>query len=155
MSRTRTRTIATAALLAAIAGVIACALLSGGAGAPPAAAATSHTAEHFACNEGPTLPCHFSNPRDTVRCVWTPSPNSVTCELLATRRAYRLGPTGRAKSVGVRVARRGETLPTNQMVVFPDKLSCRDTKTTMTCNQDEGFGEFKLALHASHASHAS
>ena len=50
------------------------------------------------------------------------------------------------------MARRGETLPTSQTVVFPEKLSCRDTKTTMTCNQDEGFGEFKLALHASHKS---
>ena len=53
------------------------------------------------------------------------------------------------------LARRGETLPTNQMVVFPQKkLSCRDTKATMTCNQDEGFGEFKLAFHASHARRA-
>ena len=84
--------------------------------------------------------------------MWTPSPNRVTCELLATRRAYRLQPTGRAKSVKVGLTRRGDTLPTIQTVVFPEKLSCRDTKTTMTCNQDEGFGEFKLALHASHAS---
>ena len=142
---------ATAALLVALAGVVACALLSGGAGAPPAVAATAQAAEHFACNEGPTRPCHFSNPRDTVRCVWIPSPNTVTCELLATRRAYRLRATGHAKSVAVRVARRGETLPTNQTVVFPEKLSCRDTPTTMICNQDEGFGEFKLAFHASHA----
>jgi hypothetical protein len=73
----------------------------------------------------------------------------VTCELLATKRAYRLRPTGRAKSVRVKLTRRGETLPTNQIVVFPEQLSCRDTKTTMTCNQDEGFGEFRLALHAS------
>src|SRR5271167_3701892 len=152
MSRRRTRTMASAALSSALAGVAVCALLSGGAGAPPASAATAHAAEHFACNEGPTRPCHFSNPRDTVRCVWIPSPNTVTCELLATRRAYRLRPTGRAKSVRVTVARRGETLPTNQTVVFPQKLSCRDTKATMTCNQDEGFGEFKLAFHASHAS---
>ena len=84
--------------------------------------------------------------------MWTPSPNTITCELLATGRAYRLRPTGPAKTVKVKVARRGETLPTNQTVVFPEKLSCRDTKTTMTCNQDEGFGEFKLAFHASHAS---
>ncbi len=152
MSRRRTRTVASAALSTALAGVAVCASLSGGASAPTAIAATAHAAAHFACNEGPTRPCHFSNPRDTVRCVWTPSPNTVTCELLATRRAYRLRPTGHAKAVAVRVVRRGETLPTNQTVVFPEKLSCRDTKATMTCNQDEGFGEFKLAFHASHAS---
>jgi hypothetical protein len=75
----------------------------------------------------------------------------VTCELLATKRAYRLRPTGRAKVVRVKLSRRGETLPTNQIVSFPDKLSCHDTKATMTCNQDEGFGEFKLAFHASHS----
>jgi hypothetical protein len=129
-----------------------CSALPGGASARPGALARGHAAGHFACNEGPTRPCHFSNPRDTVRCVWTPSPNNVTCELLATKRAYRLRPTGRAKSVRVKLTHRGDTLPTNQTVVFPEKLSCRDTKTTMTCNQDEGFGEFKLALHASHAS---
>jgi hypothetical protein len=75
----------------------------------------------------------------------------VTCELLATKRAYRLRPTGHARAVKVKLTRRGETLPTNQIVVFPEKLSCQDTKTTMTCNQDEGSGEFKLALHASHS----
>ena len=139
-------------LLVALAAVGAGSALSGGASARPAVLASGHAAEHFACNEGPTLPCRFSNPRDTVRCLWTPSPNSVTCELLATRRAYSLRPSGRAKSVRVKLTRRGETLPTNQILVFPEKLSCRDTKTTMTCNQDEGFGEFKLALHASHAS---
>ncbi len=83
--------------------------------------------------------------------MWTPAPNRVTCELLATKRSYRLGPTGHAKAVRVKLTRRGETLPTNQMVVFPEKLSCQDTRTTMTCNQDEGFGEFRLALHGSHS----
>ena len=139
-------------LLVAVASAATAAAVSREAGAHPAAVGIGHVARHFACNEGPTRPCHFSNPRDTVRCVWTPSPNSVTCELLATKRAYRLNPTGRAKSVRVKLASRGDTLPTSQTVVFPEKLSCRDTKTTMTCNQDEGFGEFKLALHASHAS---
>jgi hypothetical protein len=114
-------------------------------------AGPGHVAEHFACNEGPKRPCYFSNPKDSVRCVWTPTPNTVTCELLATKRAYRLRPTGRARAVNVKLTRRGETLPTNQIVVFPEKLSCQDTKTTMTCNQDEGSGEFKLALHASHS----
>jgi hypothetical protein len=115
------------------------------------AGAQAHVAVHYACNEGPKRPCYFSNPAGSVRCVWTPIPNSVTCELLATRRAYRLGATGHARAVKVHLARAGQTLPTNQMVVFPEKLSCQDTKTTMTCNQDEGFGEFKLALHASHS----
>ncbi len=129
-----------------------CAAPSLQAGARPAPAVGGGAASHFACNEGPTRPCRFSNPRDTVRCLWTPSPNTVTCELLATGRAYSMRPTGHAKRVHVRLARRGETLPTSQTVVFPEKLSCRDTKATMTCNQDEGFGEFRLALHASHSS---
>ena len=77
--------------------------------------------------------------------------NTVTCELLATRSGYRLRPTERARAVKVNLTHRGETLPTNQMVVFPEKLSCQDTKTTVTCSQDEGFGEFKLGLHASHS----
>jgi len=146
--------IAIGALPAAAAAAVAISLgLSGGASASPVVAAGGgHPARRTACNEGPARPCHFSNPRDTVRCVWTPSPNSVTCELLGTKRAYRLRPTGHAKSVKVKLARRGDTLPTNQTVVFPEKLSCRDTKTTMTCNQDEGLGEFRLALHASHSS---
>jgi hypothetical protein len=114
-------------------------------------AGRGHVAEHFACNEGPKRPCYFSNPKDSVRCVWTPTPNSVTCELRATKRAYRLRPTGHARAIRVKLTRRGETLPTNQIVVFPEKLSCQDTKTTMTCNQDEGLGEFTLALHASHS----
>ena len=144
-----------AALLSVVAALaIALALSSGASGHPAGApgAPGAQAARHFACNEGPTRPCRFSNPDDTVRCLWTPSPNNVTCELLKTRRAYRLRPTGRAKSVRVTFTHRGETLPTVQTVVFPEKLSCRDTKATMTCNQDEGFGEFKLALHSSHAS---
>lgn len=141
----------TAALLIAVTAMATSSSLSSGASGEPRVAAGSHTARHFACNEGPTLPCHFSNPGDTVRCVWTPSPNTVTCELLATRRAYRLRPTGHSKSVKVKLASRGETLPTDQTVVFPEQLSCRDTKVTMICNQDEGLGEFKLALHASHS----
>jgi hypothetical protein len=142
---------ARAALVVAVMAAVTCSAGSREASARPAVVGRGHAAEHFACNEGAKRPCYFSNPRDTVRCVWTPSPNSVTCELLAAKRAYRLRPTGRAKSVRVKLTRRGETLPTNQTVVFPEKLSCRDTKTTMTCNQDEGFGEFRLAPHASHS----
>jgi hypothetical protein len=114
-----------------------------------AMAGRGHVAEHFACNEGPKHPCYFSNPKDSVRCVWTPTPNRVTCELLATKRAYRLRPTGRARAAVVKLARRGDTLPTNQIVVFPEKLSCQDTKTTMTCNQDFLLGFFKLAVKGS------
>jgi hypothetical protein len=141
-----------AALLPVVAALVIALALAGGASGRAAVTPGARAARHSACNEGPTRPCRFSNPDDTVRCLWTPSPNTVTCELLKTRRAYRLRPTGKAKSVRVTFAHRGETLPTFQTVVFPEKLSCRDTKATMTCNQDEGFGEFKLALHASHAS---
>jgi hypothetical protein len=113
----------------------------------------ARAAEHFACSTPTSAhrPCYFSTPARNVRCVWTPSPNSVTCELLATRRAYRLHPTGHAKTVHVALARRGETLPSNQILTFPEKLSCQATKTAMTCNQDEGLGEFKLSPHGSHA----
>ncbi len=48
--------------------------------------------------------------------------------------------------------RRGETLPTSQQLVFPQSLSCHDTRTTMTCNQDFGLGEFKLAPKGSRSS---
>jgi hypothetical protein len=108
----------------------------------------AHTAKsHYACS-GPNsakAPCHFSTPSGNIRCVWTPKPNNVACELLANGRAYRLRPTGKAKAIGLRLARRGQTLPRNQQVVFPQSLSCHDTNTTMTCNQDFGFGEFELA----------
>jgi hypothetical protein len=113
----------------------------------------AHAAEHFACSNPADArrKCYFSTPGDDVRCVWTPSPNSVTCELLATGRAYRLRPTGKAKAVHVELTSRGETLPTNQIIVFPEELSCKDTKVAMTCNQDEGFGELKLSPHGSHS----
>jgi hypothetical protein len=107
---------------------------------------------HFACTGGATVACHFSTPSGNVRCLWTPSPNNVACELLSSRRAYRLRPTGRAKRVGLRLTRRGDTLPTNQQVVFPGSLSCRDTRRSMTCNQDFGTGSFKLSPSGSHSS---
>jgi hypothetical protein len=116
--------------------------------APKSAAAPGAlSAVHFACS-GPNsskVPCHFSTPSGNIRCLWTPHPNNVACELLASGRAYRLRPTGRAKAIRLRLARRGQTLPRNQQIVFPQSLSCHDTKTTMTCNQDFGTGEFKLA----------
>jgi len=66
------------------------------------------------------------------------------------RRGYRLRPSGKAKAIHLNLKRRGQTLPTNQQVVFPESLSCRDTRTTMTCNQDFGFGEFRLSPTGSH-----
>jgi hypothetical protein len=151
-----------------LAGAVSCVLTLAGAvyaapgvtrtaGVPPAdvapVSAHAHATEHFACSNPARArqPCYFSTPSDDVRCVWTPSPNRVTCELLSTGRAYRLRPTGHARAVHVKLTHRGETLPTNQMVVFPDELSCQDTKVAMTCNQDEGFGEFKLSPHGSHS----
>jgi hypothetical protein len=73
-------------------------------------------------------------------------PNSVACELVATEHGYSLRPSGKAKAVHhISLSKHAETLPTNQQLVFPMSLSCHDTRTTMTCNQDFGFGFFKLA----------
>jgi hypothetical protein len=105
---------------------------------------------HYACS-GPNsarVPCHFSTPSGNIRCLWTPTPNNVACELLATGRGYRLRPTGRAKAIKLTLKSRGETLPTSQQIVFPQSISCHDTKATMTCNQDFGLGEFRLAPKA-------
>jgi hypothetical protein len=119
--------------------------------APAGSASRAASARHFACStpNSAKVPCHFSTPSGNIRCLWTPSPNNVVCTLLATGRAYRLRPSGKAKSIHVTLHKRGETLPTYQMLVFPDSLSCRDTITTMTCNQDFGFGFFKLARNGS------
>ena len=69
--------------------------------------------------------------------------------LVASGRAYRLAPSGKAKSLHLTLHQRGETLPTSQQIVFPESLSCHDTATTMTCNQDFGLGFFKLASKGS------
>lgn len=95
------------------------------------------------------MPCRFSTPSGNIRCLWTPIPDSIVCDLVATGRGYRLRPTGKAKAIRLSLTRRGETLPTNQQIVFPQSLSCHDTKTTMTCNQDFGTGSFKLAKKGS------
>jgi len=140
----------------ALAGVCAaCALGLSSTLASAAASATSphaRVATHFACTGPATVPCHFATPSGNIRCLWTPKPNNVACERVAVRRGYRLRPSGHAHAIHLNLKRRGETLPTNQQVVFPDSLSCRDTRTTMTCNQDFGFGEFKLAPKGSHGS---
>jgi hypothetical protein len=114
----------------------------------------ARAAVRFACSHpnSASTPCYFSTPSGNIRCLWTPKPNNVVCELLATGRAYRLRPTGGARRIKVKLVHRGETLPTVQDIVFPGSLSCRDTRTTMTCNQDFGLGEFKLAPHGSHGS---
>lgn len=106
---------------------------------------------HFACSSpiSAKVPCRFSTPSGNIHCVWTPSPNNVACELLATHRAYRLRPSGKARSIHIALRSRGETLPLNQILVFPESLSCKDTRTTMTCNQDFGLGFFKLARKGS------
>ncbi len=141
----------------ALASAAACVACLSSASASPSASAVGQRARGahvaYACS-GPhsaTVPCHFATPSGNIRCLWTPVPNNVACERLATGRAYRLRPTGKAKRVRLRLRRRGQTLPTNQQVVFPDSLSCHDTNTTMTCNQDYGLGEFKLAPTGSHA----
>lgn len=121
---------------------------------PPAAADAPAAASHAICSgaNSAKVPCRFSTPSGNIRCVWTPKPNNVACVLLATGRAYRLRPSGKAKAISLTLASPGKTLPLSQQLVFPDSLSCRDTKRTMVCNQDFGSGAFTLAPGASHRS---
>jgi hypothetical protein len=133
--------------------VVACAVwLSGVLGSVSATAAppAARPATHFACTGPATVPCHFATPSGNIRCLWTPKPNNVACERIGVRRGYRLRPTGKAKAISLNLKTRGQTLPTNQQVVFPDALSCRDTNRTMICNQDFLSGEFLLAPTGSH-----
>jgi hypothetical protein len=120
----------------------------------PAAAHARMSPGHAICSgpDSAKVPCHFSTPSGNIRCVWTPEPNNVACVLRASHRAYRLRPTGEAKSISLKLARPGKMLPLNQQLVFPDSLSCRDTRRTMVCNQDFGTGAFTLALGRSHRS---
>jgi len=101
----------------------------------------------FACSGkgAAKRPCRFSTPANDIHCQWLPSTGAVTCELLSGKRGYVLAPTGKARKVKPNLLRRGETLPTVQQLVFPHGLSCQDTKTTITCNQDFASGSFKLA----------
>jgi hypothetical protein len=143
------RRIATASALIA-AGSLSAAFAASSPAAPTARA----EAVHAICS-GPNsakVPCRFSTPSGNIRCIWTPTPNSVACKLRATGRAYRLGTTGKAKPVTLQHPRPGRVLPTSQQIVFPSSLSCHDTRTTMTCNQDFGTGAFTLARGASHRS---
>ena len=140
----------------------ACALLVSGAVAlPTLAAATpvsasaagtrSATAARGICSSA-KAPCHFSTPSGNIRCLWTPKPNNVACVMLSNRRAYRLRSTGKAKAIGLKLARRGQTLALNEQIVFPGSYSCRDTRRTMICNQDFLTGAFTLARGHSHSS---
>ncbi len=147
-ARARRRTATTGALIAALA------LSAAFAASSPAAPAARGAAVHAICS-GPNsakVPCRFSTPSGNVRCVWTPKPNSVACKLRATGRAYRLGTTGKAKAVTLKHPGPGRVLPVRQQIVFPSSLSCHDSRTTMTCNQDFGTGAFTLAPGASHRS---
>ena len=138
--------------VAVVVALLSCVALALSAGAA-ASAPRAHVA-HYACS-GPTAattPCHFSTPSGNIRCLWTPSPETVQCELLSSHLAYRMRPTGHAWRVHIALARRGETLPTSQQLVFPRSMSCQDTRVTMTCNQDFLLGAFKLAPHGSHFS---
>jgi hypothetical protein len=126
---------------------------------PPAAANAEGTparaaASHAICSgaNSAEVPCRFSTPSGNIRCLWTPKPNNVACVLRENGRAYRLRPSGKAKAISLKLARPGRTLPLNQQIVFPDSLSCRDTKRTMVCNQDFGSGAFTLAPRGSHRS---
>ena len=147
-SRARAAAVAACASLgpAALAGAL-------DAPAPAAAAAVQRTAVAASgiCGNA-KAPCRFSTPSGNVHCLWTPKPNNVACVLVVTGRAYRLKPTGRAKSIALTLAKRGQTLPLNQQLVFPGSMSCRDTKRTMICNQDFLTGAFTLARGHSHSS---
>lgn len=138
-------------LLVVLVAVVLTALPAASSSAAPSAQAAR---AHAICS-GPNsakVPCRFSTPSGDVRCIWRPLPNAISCELLATGRAYRLQATARARKVTLALGRRGKVLPLNQQLVFPDSLSCRDTRTTMTCNQDFGTGAFTLSPKGPHRS---
>jgi hypothetical protein len=120
-----------------------------------ATAPTAHGARVRAICSGPNsakVPCRFGTPSGNIRCIWTPRPNNVACVLRSTGRAYRLRPTGKAKAIRLTLRRHGQTLPLNQQLVFPNAMSCRDTRRTMICNQDFLTGSFTLSPHGSHRS---
>jgi hypothetical protein len=116
-----------------------------------AAAGPTAVAARGICNSA-KVPCHFSTPSGNIRCLWTPKPNNVACVMLANGRAYRLHPTGKATAIQLKRATRGQTLALNEQLVFPGSYSCRDTRSTMICNQDFLAGAFTLAPGHSHSS---
>jgi hypothetical protein len=134
--------------------LVACAALSLGAMPADSAAGTgtAPTAKvHFACSKpnSAKIPCYFSTPSHNIRCIWTPKSQDVTCVRVSNRRGFVLHPTGKAKAIKVNLMHPGELLPMSQMIVFPQKLSCDDTKTSITCNQDEGAGFFTIGPNGS------
>jgi hypothetical protein len=116
-----------------------------------AAAGPTAVAARGICNSA-KVPCHFSTPSGNIRCLWTPKPNNVACVMLANGRAYRLRSTGKATAIQPKLATRGQTLALNEQLVFPGSYSCRDTRSTMICNQDFLTGAFTLAPGHSHSS---
>jgi hypothetical protein len=146
---------AVAALSLAALGVALAPVSTAPAAAAAAIAPTAHGARVRAICSGPNsakVPCRFGTPSGNIRCIWTPHPNNVACVLRSTGRAYRLRPTGRAKAIRLTLRRHGQTLPLNQQLVFPNAMSCRDTRRTMICNQDFLTGSFTLSPHGSHRS---
>lgn len=119
-----------------------------------ASAAQAPTAKvHFACSKpnSATIPCYFSTPSHNIRCAWTPHSLNVTCVRVSSRRGFVLNPTGKAARVKRHLTHQGETLPMRQRIVFPQNLSCFDTKTSIVCNQDEGSGFFSIGPKGSHS----
>jgi hypothetical protein len=112
--------------------------------ATAAAAGPTAVAARGICNSA-KVPCRFSTPSGNIRCLWTPKPNNVACVMLSNGRAYRLHPTGKATAIQLKLATRGQTLALNEQLVFPGSYSCRDTRSTMICNQDFLAGAFTLA----------
>jgi hypothetical protein len=124
-----------------------CASLALGVPAAVQSAAASTMVEvHFACSkpDSAKIPCYFQTPSHNIRCVWTPKSQDVTCERVSTGRGFVLHPTGKAKAIKVNLTHPGEMLPMTQQIVFPQKLSCLDTKDSIRCNQDEGKGFFSI-----------
>ncbi|HEY1833638.1 MAG TPA: hypothetical protein VGG08_04315 [Solirubrobacteraceae bacterium] len=109
---------------------------------------------HFACSKpnSAKIPCYFHTPDNSIRCVWTPHSLDVVCVKVATRRGFVLHPKGKAGAVKVNLMHAGELLPTSQQIVFPKSLSCHDSKSSITCNQDEGTGAFEISAKGSHSS---
>jgi hypothetical protein len=141
-------------ILLTIGALVAVACLSASPALGAARATQPAAAASFPCT-GPgsaKRPCRFGTPSGNIRCLWTPTPNNVACVLRSSGRAYRLRPHGKAKAIELRLGGRGQTLRRNQQLLFPQSLSCRATRTTMTCNQDFGFGAFTLAPRGSHRS---
>jgi hypothetical protein len=109
---------------------------------------------HFACSKpnSAKIPCYFHTPDNSIRCAWTPHSLAVVCVKATTHRGFVLHPKGKAQAVKQNLMHAGELLPTSQQIVFPKSLSCHDTKTSITCNQDDGTGAFTISAKGSHSS---